>query len=112
MVREFYYKPGVGTYWSYFSGRVQSFRLWRCHTDQQCQYGTSGTLRRLSGHLLSGQDFSPAADTSSYRGVTANGKVLVNDPNDSDAKNYINREFDMMSEIHATANAYWIFDKK
>ena len=46
------------------------------------------------------------------RGVTANGKVLVNDPNDSDAKNYINREFDMMSEIHATANAYWIFDKK
>ena len=37
---------------------------------------------------------------------------LVNDPNDSDAKNYINREFDMMSEIHATANAYWIFDKK
>ena len=42
----------------------------------------------------------------------ANGKVLVNDPNDSDAKNYINREFDMMSEIHATANAYWIFDKK
>ncbi len=46
------------------------------------------------------------------RGVTANGKVLVNDPNDSDAKNYINREFDMISEIHATANAYWIFDKK
>ena len=39
-------------------------------------------------------------------------QVLVNDPNDSDAKNYINREFDMMSEIHATANAYWIFDKK
>ena len=46
------------------------------------------------------------------RGITANGKVLVNDPNDSNAKNYINREFDMMSEIHVTANAYWIFDKK
>ena len=46
------------------------------------------------------------------RGVTANGKVLVNDPNDSASKNYINREFDMMSEVHATSNAYWIFDKK
>lgn len=39
-------------------------------------------------------------------------KVLVNDPNDSASKNYINREFDMMSEVHTTSNAYWIFDKK
>lgn len=46
------------------------------------------------------------------RGVTAGGKVLVNDPNDSSSKNYINREFDMMTEVHATANAYWIFAKK
>ena len=45
-------------------------------------------------------------------GVTAGGKVLVNDPNDSSSKNYINREFDMMTEVHATANAYWIFAKK
>ena len=44
--------------------------------------------------------------------VTAGGKVLVNDPNDSSSKNYINREFDMMTEVHATANAYWIFAKK
>lgn len=46
------------------------------------------------------------------RGVTADSKVLVNDPNDNSSKNYINREFDMMSEVHATSNAYWIFDKK
>ena len=44
--------------------------------------------------------------------VTAGGKVLVNDPNDSSSKNYINREFDMITEVHATANAYWIFAKK
>ena len=44
--------------------------------------------------------------------VLAGGKVLVNDPNDSSSKNYINREFDMMTEVHATANAYWIFAKK
>ena len=46
------------------------------------------------------------------RSVTASKKVLVNDPNEKKKKNYINREFDMMSEIHATASAYWIFDKK
>ena len=46
------------------------------------------------------------------RGVTANGKVLVNDPNDSDQKNYVNREFDMMTEIHATSRQYWIFPAK
>ena len=33
------------------------------------------------------------------RGLTADGKVLVNDPNDSDSKNYVNRAFDMMTEI-------------
>lgn len=56
--------------------------------------------------------FTSAGHFIVLRGVTANGKVLVNDPNDSTAKNFINREFDMMSEIHATASAYWIFDKK
>lgn len=46
------------------------------------------------------------------RGVTSSGKVLVNDPNDSSEKNYINREFEMMSEVHSTARAYWIFDSR
>ena len=85
------------------SGCSQSFRLWQRHTDQQCQYGTSGTLR--SRPVISSQRaglFTSGGHFIVLRGVTANGKVLVNDPNDSDAKNYINREFDMMSEIHAT----------
>ena len=54
------------------------------------------------------------------RGLTADGKVLVNDPNDSDSKNYVSRAFDMMTEIHATSSTeihatssqYWIFEKK
>ena len=62
---------------------------------------------------LSGQDFSPAADTSSYSEVlrqTARYWSMI--PMTVTQRTYINREFDMMSEIHATANAYWIFDKK
>lgn len=113
MVREFLLQAGSWNLLELLSGCSQSFRLWQRHTDQQCQYGTSGTLRRLSGHLLSAAGlFTSGGHFIVLRGVTANGKILVNDPNDSDAKNYINREFDMMSEIHATANAYWIFDKR
>ena len=45
------------------------------------------------------------------RGVTADGKVLVNDPNDSPGKNYASRAFDMLREVDATSADYWIFDR-
>lgn len=45
------------------------------------------------------------------RGVTFDGRVLVNDPNDSPAKNYASRAFDMGSEIHPTSRNYWIFER-
>lgn len=44
------------------------------------------------------------------RGVTADGRVLVNDPNDSETKNYLGRTFDMQNEVHATSKGYWIFE--
>ena len=44
------------------------------------------------------------------RGVENGNKVLVNDPNDSEAKNYINRSFDMVSEVDITSDAYFIFE--
>lgn len=53
MVREFLLQAGSWNLLELLSGCSQSFRLWQRHTDQQCQYGTSGTLRRPSGHLLS-----------------------------------------------------------
>lgn len=108
-----YYMPGVGTYWSYFEAAASHFG---CGSVTQTS-DPNAVLQALSqGHpVISSQ--SPGLFTSGghfivLRGVTANGKVLVNDPNDSSAKNYINREFDMMTEIHVSANAYWIFDTK
>lgn len=108
-----YYMPGVGTYWSYFAAAAAHFG---CGSVTQTNDANT-VLKALSEGrpVISSQSaglFTSAGHFIVLRGVTASGKVLVNDPNDSTAKNFINREFDMMSEIHATASAYWIFDKK
>lgn len=105
-----YYMPEAGTYWSYFEAAAAHFG---CGSVRQTN-DAGEVLQALStGHpVISSQ--SPGLFTSGghfivLRGVTSSGKVLVNDPNDSSEKNYINREFDMMSEVHSTARAYWIF---
>ena len=47
-------------------------------------------------------------------GITKDGKILVQDPNQYNAitKDYNNRAFDMYKEIHPTAAMYWIFEQK
>ena len=107
-----YYMPGVGTYWSYFQAAANHFG---CGSVTQTS-DANQVLQALSeGHpVISSQRaglFTSGGHFIVLRGVTADSKVLVNDPNDNSSKNYINREFDMMSEVHATSNAYWIFDK-
>lgn len=108
-----YYMPGAGTYWSYFEAAASHFG---CGSVRQTG-DANEVLQALSeGHpVISSQRaglFTSGGHFIVLRGVTGSGKVLVNDPNDSSAKNYINREFDIASEINSTANAYWIFDKK
>lgn len=108
-----YYKPGVGTYWNYFQAAATHFG---CGNVMQTN-DPQAVLNALSqGHpVISSQRaglFTSGGHFIVLRGVTAGGKVMVNDPNDNSRKNYINREFDMLSEIHRTSNQYWIFDKK
>ena len=108
-----YYAPGAGTYWSYFQAASDHFG---CGIVTQTT-SASSVLQALSQGCPVISSQGPGLFTSGghfivLRGITASGKVLVNDPNDNDRKNYINREFDMMSEIHSTSKQYWIFPAK
>ena len=108
-----YYVAGAGTSWAYFPAAASHFG---CGAVTQTADANAVLQALADGHpVISSQTrglFTSGGHFIVLRGLTPGGKVLINDPNDNDRKNYINREFDMMSEIHVTSNAYWIFEAK
>ena len=106
-----YYVWGAGTSWSYFEAAAKHFG---CGAVRE-SYDANEVLKALSeGHpVISSQSaglFTRGGHFTVLRGVENGNKVLVNDPNDSEAKNYINRSFDMASEVDITSDAYFIFE--
>lgn len=106
-----YYVWGAGTSWSYFEAAAKHFG---CGAVRE-SYDANEVLKALSeGHpVISSQHaglFTGGGHFIVLRGVENGNKVLVNDPNDSEAKNYINRSFDMASEVDITSDAYFIFE--
>lgn len=106
-----YYVWGAGTSWSYFEAAAKHFG---CGVVRE-SYDANEVLKALSeGHpVISSQSaglFTRGGHFIVLRGVENGNKVLVNDPNDSEAKNYINRSFDMASEVDITSDAYFIFE--
>lgn len=106
-----YYVWGAGTSWSYFEAAAKHFG---CGAVRE-SYDANEVLKALSeGHpVISSQHaglFTRGGHFIVLRGVENGKKVLVNDPNDSEAKNYINRSFDMASEVDITSDAYFIFE--
>lgn len=108
------------------SFHCSSGMYWSALTEIPAMYGITDVKQTSSadeviealktGHpVISSQSaglFTSAGHFIVLRGITKEGKILVNDPNDNDKKNYKEREFDMMSEVHATSRSYWIFPKK
>ena len=106
-----YYVWVAGTSWSYFEAAAKHFG---CGAVRE-SYDANEVLKALSeGHpVISSQHaglFTRGGHFIVLRGVENGNKVLVNDPNDSEAKNYINRSFDMASEVDITSDAYFIFE--
>lgn len=105
-----YYVPGAGSSWQIFSACADKW-------DVNCTYiGVSKNLiisELESGHpvILS---MGPGIFTSTghfivLTGITENGKVTVNDPNDNSKKNHAGKEFSL-SQILGQAKGGWKFD--
>ena len=108
-----YYVPGAGTSWSFFAGAAEHYGIGGVTTTTSAEE----VMAALSeGHpVISSQSpglFTGGGHFIVLRGITADGKILVNDPNDNDRKQYLNRQFDMYSEIDCTSRNYWIFEAK
>lgn len=108
-----YYVPGAGTSWSFFAAAAEHYGIGTVTTTISAE----AVMRALGeGHpVISSQSpglFTGGGHFIVLRGITADGKILVNDPNDNDRKQYLNREFDMYSEIDCTSRNYWIFEAK
>ena len=97
-----YYKPGAGTYWSYFQAAASHFG---CGSVTQTT-DANAVLQALSEGrpVISSQSPDYSRPGAFYRpaGADCGREGAGNDPNDSDSKNYVSRAFDMMTEIHAT----------
>lgn len=108
-----YYVPGQGTSWDFYSAAAAHYGIGSVTSTNSA----ASVLQALKEGkpVISSQSpglFTRGGHYIVLRGVTETGKVLVNDPNDNDSKNYQQREFDLQKEIHSTSKCYWIFETK
>lgn len=106
-----YYVWGAGTSWSFYTAVAKEYGL----TSTQI----SVTAESISSHLKAGHpiiaSMTPGVFTKYghfivLRGITPEGKILVNDPNDNPSKNFFNKEFDI-SLIVSQCKGAWAFTK-
>lgn len=108
-----YYVPGAGTSWNFFASAAAHYEVGSV-TETTNAEEVMNALRE-GRPVISSQVpglFTGGGHFIVLRGITDDGKILVNDPNDNDSKQYLNRRFDMYSEIHCTSANYWIFEAK
>lgn len=108
-----FHVAGAGISWGAFTGIPEIYGI----TGITESFDSNTVLTALKeGHpVICSQGpglFTKAGHIIVLRGITKDGKVLINDPNDNDRKNYISREFDFETEVKSTARNFWIFPKK
>lgn len=106
-----YYVNGVGTSWSFFGGISNEYGITCTNIGKDA--------KKLIEALSSGKpviaSMAPGTFTSGghfivLRGITAEGKILVNDPNDNThTKNHYKREFDISLILNESKNM-WAFN--
>lgn len=108
-----YYVPGQGTSWNFFGEAAAHYGIGPVTTTTSPE----AVLRALQEGrpVISSQGpglFTSGGHYIVLRGITAEGKILVNDPNDNEQKQYNTRPFDLYAEINSTCKQYWIFEPK
>lgn len=108
-----YYVPWQGTSWNFFEAAADQYGIGAVTTTTS----TEEVIRALQEGrpVISSQGpglFTSGGHYIVLRGITAEGKILVNDPNDNEQKQYNTRPFDLYAEINSTCKQYWVFEPK
>lgn len=107
-----YYVSGSGTSWDFFAGAAKNWNL----KSQNAGKDYTSVVQALSNGNPVIASMAPGTFTKGghfivLRGVTADGKILVNDPNDNyRTKNYYKREFDLGLIVGECKN-FWVISK-
>jgi len=107
------YHVSVGTSWNYFADAAQAFN---CGNVKQTSnwnevYEALGNKQPVIGSYNGKSLFTNGGHFIVLRGLASDGSILVNDPNDSDTKKFVNRHF-TQAEMKQGGVQWWIFDKK
>lgn len=104
-----YYVNGTGSSWGIFSAVASHYQV-SCSNLGMSKSSIISELQ--NGHpvivSMGPGTFTKGGHFIVLRGITADGKVLVNDPNDNTSKNFVSKEFDLDSIISEAKN-FWSF---
>lgn len=106
-----YYVNGQGTDWSIFAPAASNWGV-SCtnigrNEDQMLQALSEGKLIIAS---MGPGTFTKGGHFIVLTGITANGGIKVNDPNDNNVKKHIDREFEVSLILRECKNM-WVFSK-
>jgi len=108
-----YYQNGVGSTWSIFQAVSGQWGL-SCKNLGDVKVGSVIIAELEAGRPIIASmrpgTFTTGGHFIVLRGVTKEGKILVNDPNDSERKDFINKQFDINLIMKESKNM-WSFYK-